>query len=177
MRTVAIVALVVVLGACGGNEEALTVPEPTETTAAETRATEEPAQSVEDFLTAQGRAYSLGQLGRMYEWLHPAQKRLVSRSEFDECFQSSSQAFGGEVVGVEIIDSYNETIEIPGTGVSEASLAVTYRPKVKLDGMLEGGGSTVEGEPQTIHVFKVDGNNAWIIAPGAIKAIEDDLPC
>lgn len=173
------VVAVVALAGCGGDKEALTVPQPTETATAETTATppNEPSQSVEEFLTADARAFSLGQLGRMYATLHPEQKKLVSRSEFDECFHASSSAFSGEVVGVNVIDSYNETIEIPGTGKREPSLAVTYRPKLKLDDMLEGGGQTIEGQAQTVHVYKVDGEYAWIIAPNTIEAIENDLPC
>lgn len=129
-------AVLVLLAGCGGEGD-----EAVDSTDAEAR----------QFIVEDSKQLFLGQHGRRYDTLHPAQQALVDRATFVECLGREAGA-GGEV-DVTVLESYETTETIPGTDIEADGLAVTVT--ISAQGQ---EGST------TRHAFQVGGQWRWAMS-------------
>jgi hypothetical protein len=132
MRLIAVLAVVFLLGCSGAADSASEPPSGTQT----------PEEALESFLAAQAS----GQYGKVWDQLHPAQKKLVTRQQYEECGRRMPTFVFDHY---EAQEPYRETVTIPGTSEEVEAEAVTYR-------------ALVDGEPYTStnHMVQVDG--AWV---------------
>jgi hypothetical protein len=59
-----------------------------------------------------------GDFGAAYNTLHPAYKKIVSRSQFTDCAASTIPV--GQLDSIEILDVFDDPIEIPDAGEQKA---------------------------------------------------------
>lgn len=94
-----------------------------------------------------------GQFGRLWESLHPAQKAKIDRATFESCY--GDQVAGVDVEGVEIVETYEEKADVPGTDLKDVpSTAVTAKLTVSRAGQ-------TASVTDTAHMFLVDGAWRW----------------
>ncbi len=101
-----------------------------------------------------------GRFGRTYENLLPAHRRLVSRELFAECARRTIAV--GDLASVEVLDVYNETIQVPRVGERDTK-AVRFR-------LTSVSGKTTE--PDINHQLKVGERWYWILNEEAVTAYE-----
>jgi hypothetical protein len=104
-------------------------------------------------LKKQFEYYSKGQFGRLYALLHPAQKEIVSKADYLRC-ATSLPSF--ELGGVDVLETYRERIDIPGTDLVVPSQAITVKITVQ-------SGVGKETDTDTSHEVKVDKKWRWIV--------------
>lgn len=107
------------------------------------------ADALEEVLNA----LSDGQAGRAWDMLHPEQQAIVSRDAFIQCYSSQT---AGDAEIVEVEDAYDEEVEIPGTGVTAPSRAITARIRFTT------GGQSAE-DTDTSHMFPVGDGWTWVM--------------
>src|SRR5437870_12798476 len=59
-----------------------------------------------------------GHFGAAYDTLHPAYKKLVSRSQFSNCAASTIPV--GQLDSIEVLDVFDDPVQIPGAGEQKA---------------------------------------------------------
>lgn len=115
----------------------------------------QPEQDAGEFMKQYVNTVALGQWGRAWDTLHPAQQQVASRSAYMTCRSEDSIP---PINGVEIIEEYEEPIEVAPLG-EVSSTAVTM--KVSADDYPD---DTLTG-----HVVDVDGEWRWIMTPADIE--------
>jgi len=97
-----------------------------------------------------------GQLDRAYATLHPAYQRVVPRARFVQCTRQS--ALGG-LDSIEILDVYDDPVQIPGGGKADAKAV-----RVRL--------TSSDGQATTFvnHEVKVGPRWRWVLNDAALKA-------
>jgi hypothetical protein len=106
MWRVGLIAIVFLVGACGGGDK----------------------DSAGDALRKLTDYADKGQWGRMWDTLHPDQQKLVPRELFTEC---RSKTFNGaRFRDVKVIETYEEDTDLPGVSQHVSSTAVTYEAKI-----------------------------------------------
>jgi len=140
MRRLAALALLgVVAAGCSGGDS------PSSTPSVPSR-----GETAGEAITRQFMLLSQGQVGRLWEEMHPAHQQLISRSTYMLCTRDMPI----ELTGVEVIDTYPERYTIPGTNVETDSTAVTFTVEQP------GGGSWTD----TSHEVKVRGRWRFTVA-------------
>jgi hypothetical protein len=157
---------------CGGDDQAPVATETPETTTTEaapqaTTEAKEPVEDAADFLERIVQQRSLGQHGRVWESLHPLHQAVASRAEYVGC--EGQNEIDAEIEDIEVVDQYDEPLEIPGQTADVPSKAVTIRLTVKIP-LIE--------EPQvvtrTAHAVAEDGEWRWILTPEDYRAYQAD---
>lgn len=105
------------------------------------------------------------QWGPAYRFLHPAQKKLLTKDEFAEC-QDREVPEGVSVEDLKFIDLYKEKVAIPGTEVHAKSTALTIEYVLKRG----AAGSKIT---DTVHVFWVKNKWTFVLAHERIAACTD----
>jgi hypothetical protein len=59
-----------------------------------------------------------GRFGPAYDTLHPAYKKIVSRSQFSDCAASTIPV--GELDSIEVLDVFDDPVQIPDAGEQKA---------------------------------------------------------
>jgi hypothetical protein len=97
-----------------------------------------------------------GRLGPVYTSLHPAYRRLVPRKRFVACTRAA--ALGG-LDSIEVLDVYNDPVDIPGSGRVPAKAV-----RVRL--------TSSDGEATTFvnHEVEVGPRWRWVLNPAAVSA-------
>ena len=97
-----------------------------------------------------------GQIERAYATLHPAYQRIVPRSRFVQC---TRQAALGGLDSIEILDVYEDPVQIPGGGKAGAKAV-----RVRL--------TSSDGQATTFvnHEVKVGPRWRWVLNDDALKA-------
>lgn len=132
MRTLAALTFLVTLTACGDYGP------------------DEPA-GLEDFIEQQFDREAKGQFGRLYDSLHPLQQDVIDRNDFDLCSRQG-EAFP-DLDSVQLVETYEEAVAIPGTDETLDTTAATVR--LEVDG---------ESDTSTFHYVEVDGDWRWFVA-------------
>lgn len=133
MRRALALALIALLGACGGDN-----------------GPEDPAVAA---LRRQFDFLSKGQHGRIWDELHPAQQALLPRDAYAACADAAT-AGGFTIVELDVDEVYDEQIVIPGTSTSATAKAITIRMTLR--------SGTESGElTDTFHEIDVDGAWRW----------------
>lgn len=104
------------------------------------------SESASDALVRQLGYASDGQVGRLWDELHPAQQAVVSRDTYMDCLGDS--AFNAD--RIRAVEEYDETISVPEVGRVE-SKAITVE--------MRDGDST---DTETFHEVRVDGAWRWV---------------
>lgn len=94
------------------------------------------------------------QWGREWENLHPEQQKFISRAKFIECAEASDLP---SLDSVKVLEVYDEPTDIPGTGLSADSKAVTVELKLSR-GLLKNE------TRDTFHLIDVDGRWRWVVS-------------
>jgi len=97
-----------------------------------------------------------GQLDRAYATLHPAYQRVVPRSRFAQC---TRQAALGGLDSIEVLDVYDDPVQIPGVGKAGAKAV-----RVRL--------TSSDGQSTTFvnHEVKVGSRWRWVLNDASLKA-------
>ena len=95
------------------------------------------------------------QFGRSWEELHPAQQELIDRNDFMRCAEEASDESLVAFSDLEILETYEEDIPVPGTDLTVPSVAVT----VEITNTILG----ITGA-DTLHEIDVDGEWRWILS-------------
>lgn len=104
-------------------------------------------ESAADALKRQIGFLTKDQTGRAYEELHPLQQAFITKELYMECAGAS----GLTIRGVDVKETYEEEITIPGTATKATSTAITVGIKAEV-----GGGERTE--TTTFHEYLVDGH-------------------
>jgi hypothetical protein len=128
--------------------------EGTESTTESTTTTQAPASSggadnAEAAIRQFIEATSLGQKGRQWELVLPAQRSLLNRDAYFDCGTDRSI----DVVGVEVIDQYPERWPVAGLGEQD-SVALTLKVTVSMAG---------EEFPQTNTLHALSEGGRWYV--------------
>lgn len=59
-----------------------------------------------------------GRFAQAYATLHPAYKKIVTRTQFSDCAASTIPS--GQLDSIEVLDVFDDPIQIPGTGKQQA---------------------------------------------------------
>ena len=99
-----------------------------------------------------------GQIERAYATLHPAYQRVVPRSRFVQCTRRA--ALGG-LDSIEVLDVYDDPVQIPGAGKAGAKAV-----RVRL--------TSSDGQATTFvnHEVKVGPRWRWVLNDAALKAFQ-----
>lgn len=93
-----------------------------------------------------------GQGGPAYDSLHPAQQSLVSRDVYIGC----SEGAGFELKDIEVLESYEDEIGIPGTDERAEATAMTFRITGEANGR-------EDSFTDTMHMVDVGGSWRWMV--------------
>jgi hypothetical protein len=128
----------VALAGCGGDVDPATTP-----------AGRAQAQYLEDLYN--------GRFGQAYAALHPAYKRIVSRTHFSDC--SVSTIAVGQLDSIEVLDVFDDPVQIPGAGEQKAKAV-----RVRL--------TSTSGKTITFvnHEVRVGNGWYWVLNDSAIAA-------
>jgi hypothetical protein len=144
-------------GGNGGNDDASTGG----TTTSSTAPGEDRRRAAQDALRRQFDHIDKGQWGLQWEELHPAQQAIVPKDQFIRC---SQQRGGFRIESLDVLESVEERVTIPGTSVQADSVAITVQVKASM-------GGTKEDFKRTSHEFEVGGQWRWMISdPEPYKA-------
>lgn len=99
------------------------------------------------------RYFSDGQFGRLYTFLHPAQKGLVAKADYLRCAENLPAI---DVLRIRVLDTYREKVDIPGTDLVVKSIAITARITAR-------GPVGEESDTDTSHVVKVGKTWRWVL--------------
>ena len=94
------------------------------------------------------------QWGRHWESIHPEQQKFIPKAKFVECAEASDLP---RIDSVKVLEVYDEPTDIPGTGLSADSKALTVELKVS-QGLLKNESR------DTFHLIAVDGRWRWIVS-------------
>lgn len=110
-------------------------------------------QNAGDFAKEYIERAELGQWGREWSTLHPAEQKIVSRDAFMSC--RSDDAIPA-MTDITVVDEYKEPVEVVGLG-DVPSTAVTIKLKM-------------EGDEQsfTVHAIAVNGSWHWVMPTDGI---------
>lgn len=95
-----------------------------------------------------------GQFGRAWEDLHPAHQELVNRDHYVSCAEQSGSV---GIEDVEVVESYPETVTLPGTDETADTMAVTVKYTVRR-------GLLTNEETNTFHAAEVAGRWVWLLS-------------
>ena len=100
-----------------------------------------------------------GRFGPAYDTLHPAYKKIVSRSQFSDCAASTIPV--GELDSIEVLDVFDDPVQIPDAGEQQAK-AVRVRV------------TSTSGQSVTFvnHEVKVADRWAWVLSDSAVTAYQ-----
>lgn len=130
------------------SRQSTTEPTP-ETTTTQAPAPATGADSAEAALRQLIEAKGLGQTGRAWDLVLPAQRKLLSRDAYFSCQDPTSF----DVAGIEVIDQYPERITVPGLGEQD-SVAVTLK-------LTLASGGQEYSDTDTYHALKE--NERWYV--------------
>jgi uncharacterized protein YchJ len=147
--------LLAAMTGCSSSKETVTVTGANTSTSgtSTTTTTATPSETVEEFYKRLLGYTFKGQWGRVWDALHPAQQRYVSRDKFTDC-AVESVSDTGELVSVETVavsDDYLDMKSIP----QKSSKAVTYKVTVK-------SGGQQQTFTETSHAVLVGDHWTWI---------------
>jgi hypothetical protein len=97
-----------------------------------------------------------GRFGPAYDSLHPAYKKIVSRSQFSDCAASTIPV--GQLDSIDVLDVFDDPIQIPDAGEQKAK-AVRVR-------LTSTSGETLE--PFENHEVKVGDRWTWVMSDRAV---------
>jgi hypothetical protein len=103
-----------------------------------------------------------GQYGRVWDRLHPAHQRHISRDRYIDCASRTLPSF--EVERWKVLETYPEKVRIPGTRLRVWTTAVTIRAT------LESGGRDVT-DTVTLHAILVNGKWRWAFSAAQIAKV------
>jgi hypothetical protein len=118
-----------------------------------------PKETAEAALRRQFLELSRAQYGLAWDEIVPVQQAIVPRDRFIDC-QSRSTAVGVSVTVNQVVETYLETIQVPGTLVTMAATALTVNVSV-------GAGKSKQTATTTLHEFAVAGKWRWSLAPAS----------
>ena len=98
-----------------------------------------------------------GDFGAAYDTLHPAYKTIVSRSQFADCAASTIPV--GQLDSIEILDVFDDPIQIPDAGEQEAK---AVRVRITSD---TGTAITFVN-----HEVEVQDRWNWVLSDSAVSA-------
>jgi hypothetical protein len=101
-----------------------------------------------------------GRFGQVYDTLHPAYKKIVSRSQFSDCAASTIPV--GQLDSIEILDVFDDPVQIPDAGEQKAK-AVRVR-------ITSTSGVTLE--PFVNHEVEVADRWTWVMRDEAVTAYQ-----
>ena len=136
-------ALVVAVGgACGGIEAGTT----------------DTGASLDDAVREVFELRATEQNGKAWDLLVPEHQKMISRTQFVQCGDATSAA---TLESVDVEESYDEKIVIPGTDVTVTSKAAV----VKIVGTLMGRSVS---DSATVHYVDVGGEWRWMLSEEAV---------
>ena len=99
-----------------------------------------------------------GQFDQAYAALHPAYQRIVSRARFEHC---SHDAALGKLDSIEVLDVYNDPVQVPGAGRQQAKAV-----RVRL--------TSSDGATATFvnHEVKLGTRWRWVLTPEAVRVYQ-----
>jgi hypothetical protein len=112
-------------------------------------------QSAAAFIRGVTTQFSLGQSGRLWDTLHPADQAVVSRTRYMAC-QSNS---GFDLKKIKVLDSYADPIDIAGK--TTPATAVSVRTTA------DDGVTTA-----TVHAVLLQGKWRWVLSPADYAAYQ-----
>jgi hypothetical protein len=92
--------------------------------------------------------FSLGQAGPLWDTLHPAEQKAVTRARYIACESN----VGFEIRKIKILQTYPDTVDVAGKPTPSTAVSV----RVTAD-----DGTTTA----TMHAVSVDGHWRWILSP------------
>jgi hypothetical protein len=100
-----------------------------------------------------------GRFEQVYETLHPAYKKIVSRSQFIDCAASTIPV--GELDSIEVLDVFDDPIQIPDAGEQKAK---AVRQQI----------TSTDGKTVTFvsHEVKVADRWNWVLNDSAVTAYQ-----
>ena len=101
-----------------------------------------------------------GRFGPAYDTLHPAYKKIVSRSQFSDCAASTIPV--GQLDSIEVLDVFDDPVQIPDAGEQKAK-AVRVR-------ITSTSGQTLE--PFVSHEVEIAGRWTWVMNDDAVAAYQ-----
>ena len=110
-------------------------------------------QSAATFIRGVTTQFSLGQSGRLWDTLHPADQAVVSRTRYMAC-QSNS---GFDLKQLKVLDTFADPISIAGKTMSATAISVRTTS--------DDGVTTA-----TVHAVRVQGNWRWVLSPADYAA-------
>jgi hypothetical protein len=113
---------------------------------------------------AQKRSFeylSNGQYDLAYGLLHPAQRALITRSEFIDCYTRTQAGVTAKITRVN--KTSRTTAQVPGTDVQARSYAIDA------DVQVSRGGSEPQEVTATLNVFKVRGKWKIVLNAGVLQ--------
>lgn len=116
--------------------------------------------SAGDYITHLLSLVDKRQFGPEWDSLHPAQQALVPREKYIAC---STDARLPGVSGTDVLETYSEAVEIPGTTQLVDSTAVTVN-------IHETQGALKHDAKQTFHAVLLDGSWRWFLPDSAVSA-------
>lgn len=161
-----VLALCLCVG-CSGDDQSGAPAEERQATATEAATSEdsEPNQDPGDFLKEIINQRFLGQHGRVWETLHPLHQAVASRAEYSDC--EGREPSEGGIEKLEVVDTYDEPLRIPGQTADVPSRAVTLRITVKVPALDDPQAIT-----QTSHAVAEGDQWRWILATEDYEAYE-----
>jgi hypothetical protein len=112
-------------------------------------------QSAAAFIRTVTTQFSLGQSGRLWDTLHPADQAVVSRTRYMAC-QSNS---GFDLKKLNVLDSYADPIEIAGKTTPATAVSVRTTS--------DDGVTTA-----TVHAVLLQGKWRWVLSPADYAAYQ-----
>lgn len=101
-----------------------------------------------------------GRFGRAYDTLHPAYRKIVSRSQFSNCAASTIPV--GQLDSIEVLDVFDDPVQIPDAGEQKAK-AVRVR-------ITSTSGETLE--PFIQHEVEVADRWTWVMSDEAVATYQ-----
>jgi hypothetical protein len=106
--------------------------------------------SAGEFLKSVVASTGKGQYGRVWDRLHPAQQRFISRDRLIDCYERGDVP-SFTIKRWKVLATYQEKKRIPGTNVRARTTAVTVRYTIDIDGRPDATGT------ETLHAVLVSG--------------------
>ena len=100
-----------------------------------------------------------GDFGEAYATLHPAYKKIVSRSQFSDCAASTIPV--GQLDSIEVLDVFDDPVQIPDAGEQEAKAV-----RVRI--------TSTAGKAITFvnHEVNVADRWNWVLSDSAVRAYQ-----
>ena len=112
-------------------------------------------QTAASFIREVTTQFSLGQSGRLWSTLHPADQAVVSRTRYTAC-QSN---VGFDLKKLQVLDTYADSVNVEGKAIPATAVSVRATS--------DDGVTTA-----TMHAVSVNGAWRWILSPADYAAYQ-----